>query len=160
VVQPGVRPARTEPPDVSGSVGRLDDPYAQLGGEPSLQTTRDTKFPPAWRDGLHRSRHQLHRESAVEPFRSERQLASNWGASVSYLGSHSDRFWGSLDINQGLYLGSGPCTNQWRVVPGVHRARQSHQPAPAGPAEILTESQYIGNAYIFDDPVHAELSRR
>jgi hypothetical protein len=129
--------------------GRLDDPYAQLGGEPSLQTTRDTKFPPAGEMGsidpdINSPRVQQWNLSL------ERQLATNWGASVSYLGSHSDRFWGSLDINQGLYLGSGPCTINGVsfpacTVPGnLTNRRRLAQLNPI-------ESQYIGNAYIFDD---------
>ena len=38
--------------------------------------------------------------------------ATNWGASVSYLGSYSDRLWGLVALNPGVYLGLGPCTIQ------------------------------------------------
>jgi hypothetical protein len=40
----------------------------------------------------------------------ERQLGSNWGASVSYLGSYTDRLWGQVSMNPGVFLGLGPCT--------------------------------------------------
>jgi hypothetical protein len=40
----------------------------------------------------------------------ERQIVSDWQASVSYLGSYSDRLWNLVALNPGRYLGSGPCT--------------------------------------------------
>lgn len=40
----------------------------------------------------------------------ERQIARDWQASASYLGSYSDRLWNLVALNPGRYLGSGPCT--------------------------------------------------
>jgi hypothetical protein len=39
----------------------------------------------------------------------ERQIASNWGVSASYLGSHAERLWGIVTQNPGTYQGQGPC---------------------------------------------------
>src|SRR6185436_19510989 len=39
----------------------------------------------------------------------ERQFGSSWGASVAYLGSYSDRLWGLVEVNPGVFLGTGPC---------------------------------------------------
>ena len=129
--------------------GRLDDPYAHVGGETTLQTNRETRFPPFGEMGsidpdINSPRVQQWNVSL------ERQLATNWGASVSYIGSHSDRFWGSVDLNQGQYLGSGPCTINGVsypvcTVPGnLNNRRLFYLQNPA-------EAQFIGNAYRFDD---------
>jgi hypothetical protein len=40
----------------------------------------------------------------------EKQLGSQWGAAISYLGSHSDRLWAQVARNPGVYMGLGPCT--------------------------------------------------
>jgi hypothetical protein len=40
----------------------------------------------------------------------ERQIGSVWQASASYLGSYSDRLWGQIQLNPGVFLGTGPCT--------------------------------------------------
>ena len=42
----------------------------------------------------------------------EQQIGSDWGASVSYLGSYTDRLWGLVALNPGVYLGLGPCVLQ------------------------------------------------
>ena len=42
----------------------------------------------------------------------EKQIGANWGASVSYLGSYTDRLWGLVALNPGVYLGLGPCVLQ------------------------------------------------
>jgi outer membrane receptor protein involved in Fe transport len=42
----------------------------------------------------------------------ERQIGTDWQASVSYLGSYADRMWGQVHINPGNFLGLGPCTLQ------------------------------------------------
>jgi len=129
--------------------GRLDDPYAHVGGESPLQTNRETKFPPFGEMGsidpdINSPRVQQWNLTV------ERQFGSDWGAAVSYLGSHSDRFWGSVDLNQGLYLGNGPCTINGVAypvctVPGnLNNRRRLYLENPG-------EAQYIGNAYRFDD---------
>ena len=40
----------------------------------------------------------------------EQQLGTEWGVSVSYLGSHSDRLWAQVALNPGVYMGLAPCT--------------------------------------------------
>jgi TonB dependent receptor len=44
----------------------------------------------------------------------EQQLGTQWGISVAYLGSHSDRLWNAIALNPGVYMGLGPC-----VINGV-----------------------------------------
>jgi hypothetical protein len=39
----------------------------------------------------------------------EQQLGTDWGVSVAYLGSYSDRIWGQVALNPGVFLGTGPC---------------------------------------------------
>jgi len=40
----------------------------------------------------------------------EQQMGSSWGVSASYLGSYADRLWNQTALNNGVYLGLGPCT--------------------------------------------------
>jgi hypothetical protein len=40
----------------------------------------------------------------------ERQFLADWQASVSYLGSYTDRLWGGVQMNPGVFMGLGPCT--------------------------------------------------
>ena len=40
----------------------------------------------------------------------EKQVGSDWGTTVSYLGSYSDRLWGAVALNPGLFMGLGACT--------------------------------------------------
>ena len=47
----------------------------------------------------------------------ERQIGSAWQASASYLGSYTDRLWGQVQVNPGVFLGLGPCTLQGVVYP-------------------------------------------
>ena len=37
-------------------------------------------------------------------------MARQWGVSVSYLGSYSDRLWTQIQQNPAVFLGTGPCT--------------------------------------------------
>ena len=39
----------------------------------------------------------------------ERQIGQQWGATASYLGNYSDRFWGAVALNPGIFMGTGPC---------------------------------------------------
>ena len=47
----------------------------------------------------------------------ERQIGSAWQASASYLGSYTDRMWGQVQANPGVFLGLGPCTLAGVVYP-------------------------------------------
>jgi hypothetical protein len=40
----------------------------------------------------------------------EQQVGADWGFSAAYLGSYSDRIWGQVALNPGVFLGEGPCT--------------------------------------------------
>ena len=40
----------------------------------------------------------------------EQQIGADWQVAASYLGSHIDRIWGRKQINEGTFLGLGPCT--------------------------------------------------
>jgi len=40
----------------------------------------------------------------------ERELLRGWQVAASYLGSYTDRLWGSVALNPGVFLGLGPCT--------------------------------------------------
>jgi hypothetical protein len=130
--------------------GRLDDPYAHVGGDPGPSaTSKDSRFPPFGEMGsidpdINSPRVQQWNVSL------EQQFGSSWAGSVSYIGSYSDRLWGSVELNQGAYLGSGPCTINGVAYPvctapaNLNNRRVLYLQNPA-------EAQYIGNAYRFDD---------
>ena len=40
----------------------------------------------------------------------ERQIGTVWQVSATYLGSYTDRLWGQVQVNPGVFLGLGPCT--------------------------------------------------
>jgi hypothetical protein len=90
--------------------GRMDDPYAHVGGDPHpIVTNRDTQFPAFGAFGtmdpdINSPRVQNWNVTL------ERQIGSNWGVAVSYLGSYTDRLWAQTAINPGIYMGLGPCT--------------------------------------------------
>jgi hypothetical protein len=69
---------------------------------------------------------------------------------VSYLGSHSDRYGGFVELNPGLYLGSGPCTINGVSYPActvpanLNNRRTLYQQNPR-------EAQYIGTLLLYDD---------
>jgi hypothetical protein len=40
----------------------------------------------------------------------ERELLPGWQVAASYIGTYTDRMWGSVALNPGVFLGLGPCT--------------------------------------------------
>ena len=40
----------------------------------------------------------------------EKQVGQDWGTTASYLGSYSDRLWGAVALNPGVFRGLGACT--------------------------------------------------
>ena len=40
----------------------------------------------------------------------EREIRGDWQVAASYLGSYTDRLWGSVALNPGVFMGLGPCT--------------------------------------------------
>jgi hypothetical protein len=134
----------TDPP------GRMDDPYAHLGGDPHpITTSRTTVFPPFGSFGaitpdIHSPRVQSWNVTV------ERQIGNNWGVAASYIGSYTDRVWGLIAYNPGVYMGSGPCT-----IHGVSYPICT-TPANLNNRRVLylanpQEGQYISNLDVFDD---------
>jgi hypothetical protein len=87
--------------------GGFDDPYGGANPHP-IVTNRDTRYIPfgafgATDPNINSPRIQTWNLTV------ERELGKEWGASVSYLGSHSDRLWNQLQINPARFLGTGPC---------------------------------------------------
>jgi hypothetical protein len=93
--------------------GGFEDPYATIPGGDThplpLPPPRDAKFPPY---GSYGSIDPNINSPRVQSWNVtvERQLGQAWGASVSYLGSYTDRLWNQVAINPGVFLGLGPCT--------------------------------------------------
>jgi hypothetical protein len=97
---------------ISDPPGRMDDPYAHLGGDPHpIETNRDTAYPPF---GAFGTMNPDINSPRVQNWNVtlERQIGSDWGVSVSYLGSYTDRLWAQTAINPGIFMGLGPCTIQ------------------------------------------------
>jgi carboxypeptidase family protein len=100
----GNRSLITDPP------GRMDDPYGHVGGDPHpIVTDRNTAYPAFGAFGtmnpdINSPRVQNWNVTV------ERQLGTDWGVAVSYLGNYSDRLWSQTAINPGLFMGLGACT--------------------------------------------------
>ena len=59
----------------------------------------------------------------------EQQIGADWGVAASYLGSYTDRLWMQIQLNPGVFLGTGPCTISGVAFPLQHGGQR--QPAPA-----------------------------
>jgi hypothetical protein len=97
---------------VSDPGGRFDDPYRDIGGDPHPIVVGPASAFPA--GGTLSSMDPDINAPRVQSWNVtiERQIGSNWGVAASYLGSYSDRLWGLVALNPGVYLGLGPCTLQ------------------------------------------------
>jgi len=90
--------------------GLIDDPYSYVGGDPHpITTSANTEFVTygafgATDPNINSPRSQSWNVSV------EQQIGSDWGVSVSYLGSYSDRLWTQIQQNPAVFLGTGPCT--------------------------------------------------
>jgi outer membrane receptor protein involved in Fe transport len=99
----GNRSLITDPP------GRMDDPYAAVGGDPHpIVTDRNVSYPAFGSFGtmdpdINSPRVQTWNVTL------ERQIGDNWGVAASYLGTYSDRLWAQTAINPGVFMGLGPC---------------------------------------------------
>jgi hypothetical protein len=93
------------------SAVNFDDPWATYpGGNPHPVTVdADTPFPIFGAFGAIDSSINSPRTQSWN-VTLERQIGSDWGVSASYLGSYSDRLWGIVTQNPGVFLGTGPCT--------------------------------------------------
>ena len=90
--------------------GGFDDPYSVIGGNPHpIATNRDTVYPPQGAFGVMAPDINSPRVQSWN-VTLERQIGTNWGVTVSYLGNHSDRLWDLVPLNPAVFLGLGPCT--------------------------------------------------
>jgi TonB-dependent receptor-like protein len=88
----------------------FDDPYSVVGGNPHpIATNKNTVYPAFGAFGV--------MDPNVSPPRVqswnvtlEKQLGTNWSATVNYLGRYSDHLWAEEAINPGVFMGLGPCT--------------------------------------------------
>ena len=88
----------------------FDDPYSVVGGNTHpIATNRNTQFLPFGAFGV--------MDPDINPPRVqswnvtlEKQLGTNWSATVNYLGRYSDHLWAEEAINPGVFMGLGPCT--------------------------------------------------
>ena len=142
----GNRSLITDPP------GRMDDPYGHVGGDPHpIATDRDVQFVAFGAFGtmdpdINSPRVQNWNVTL------ERQLGTNWGVAVSYLGSYSDRLWSTMTINPGIYMGLGPCTIQGVAYPvcstnanlNVRRVLYQENPREAQFLGAMDENVAIG----------------
>jgi hypothetical protein len=100
----GNRSLITDPP------GRMDDPYAAVGGDPHpIVTNRDVTYPAFGSFGTMNPDINSPRVQTWN-VTFERQIAASWGVAASYIGTYSDRLWAQTAINPGIYMGVGPCT--------------------------------------------------
>ena len=76
-------------PLVSGGV---DTPFVKFGGYGSMDPNINSPRVQTWNVTV------------------EQQIGTDWGVSAAYLGSYSDRIWGQVALNPGVFLGTGPCT--------------------------------------------------
>jgi hypothetical protein len=97
--------------------GRFDNPYGHIGGDPHpIVTGPNTAYIPFGAFG------------AIDPdinsprvqswnVTIERQIGTEWGAAISYLGTYSDHLWNQVALNPGVFLGLGPCTLNGVLAP-------------------------------------------
>jgi hypothetical protein len=100
----GNRSLITDPP------GRMDDPYAAVGGDPHpIVTNRNVSYPAFGSFGTMNPDINSPRVQTWN-VTFERQFGASWGMAASYIGTYSDRLWAQTAINPGIYMGLGPCT--------------------------------------------------
>jgi hypothetical protein len=100
---------------IQDPIGLFDDPYRGVGaGDPHpIVTGPDTPFVNFGSFGTMDPNINSPRVQSWN-VTVEQQLGTQWGVSVAYLGSHSDRLWNAVALNPGVYMGLGPC-----VINGV-----------------------------------------
>jgi hypothetical protein len=89
--------------------GGLDDPYSYVGGDPHpVATSANTEFVTFGAFGATDPNINSPRTQSWN-VTLEQQIGTEWGVSVSYLGSYSDRLWTQIQQNPAVFLGTGPC---------------------------------------------------
>jgi len=136
---------------LSNPPGGFDDPYATFGGSPfPLVTDRNMQFIPF---GLFGAVDPDNNSPRVQQWNVtvERQLGSSWGVSATYLGSHSDRFLGSVEQNPGVYMGQAPCTLPNGVSYPVCTVAGNLNERRVLSLENPQEGAYVSTLELFDD---------
>ncbi len=130
--------------------GLFDNPYQHLGGDPHpIATSPDTVFPFFGSFGVIDPNIQSPRIQSWN-VTVERQLGTVWQVAASYLGSYSDRLWGPVAINPGVYLGLNPCTINGTVYP-VCSTNANLNNRRVLYLENPSQAQYIGALDLHDD---------
>jgi hypothetical protein len=132
--------------------GRLDRPYAHLGGDPHpILTNRNTPFIPfgafgATDPNLNSPRVQQWNVTI------ERQLGTAWQVAATYMGSYTDRLWNQVAINPGVFMGTGPCTLQGVFYPVcTTNANLNQRRVFSLSGENPAAARLIGNLDVHDD---------
>ena len=90
--------------------GGIDDPYGHIGGDPHpIETNANTIFPVGGSIGTidpNINAPRVQQWSVTV----EQQLGDVWQVAASYLGSYTDRLWGTIGLNPGIFFGTGSCT--------------------------------------------------
>jgi hypothetical protein len=89
--------------------GGFDNPYGHLGGDPHpIVPAREVPFIAF---GAYGATDPDINSPRVQSWNVtiERQLGNDWGVAASYLGSYTDRLWMQIQLNPGVFLGTGPC---------------------------------------------------
>ena len=90
--------------------GLFDNPYRHIGGDPHpILTSPDTQYIPF---GAYGATDPDINSPRIQQWNVtfERQVGSVWQVAATYLGSYTDRLWGQVALNPGVFLGLGPCT--------------------------------------------------
>jgi hypothetical protein len=96
--------------------GGFDNPYGHLGGDPHpIVASREVNFIPF---GAYGATDPNINSPRVQSWNVtlERQIGSDWGVAASYLGSYTDRLWMQIQLNPGLFFGTGSCVLQGVTV--------------------------------------------
>jgi carboxypeptidase family protein/TonB-dependent receptor-like protein len=130
--------------------GGFDDPYGHLGGDPHpIVTSRETVFPPAGAFGAMKPDINSPRVQSWN-VTVERQIGTDWGVAVSYLGNYTDRLWDLVPLNPAVFMGLGPCTINGVVHPVCSTAANTNARRVIS-LENPRAGQQISALEIFDD---------
>ena len=80
----------------------------------------------------------------------ERQIGTDWGVAVSYLGNYTDRLWDLVPLNPAVFMGLGPCTLNGVVQPVCSTAANTNARRVIS-LENPRAGQQISALEIFDD---------
>jgi len=119
--------------------GGLDDPYGHFpGGDPHpIITGPDITYPPFGAIGTIDPNVNSPRVQSWN-LTVEQQVGDAWQVAASYLGRYSDRLWGTVEENPGVYTGGRPSKRNLNTRRVLYRAN------PA-------EGQFISNLNVYTD---------